>query len=90
MTMEPSRLLELANRIQKSVQVIQSALEKHQLPQPSFEPSYTTKVPDFLSREQDAVLDATSELYDLLLDPLDLLLERSAVSNCENGIVTFN
>ncbi len=78
--METSRILELAATIQKSVTAIHNKLAEGALPFPSFEVNASTSLPEELSQDQDVVLDATAELHDLLLEPLNLLFQHGGVS----------
>lgn len=74
------RIVELAAVISKSVAELQTVLESKGVPSPSFDEDAPTRLPDECNQAQDAVLDATKELYDLLLEPTTLILKNSAVS----------
>ena len=79
--MENSRILELAAVINKSVKAIHESLVEQTLPSPSFEPTTSRSLPESLLEDQDAVLDATAELHDLFLGPLNLLFHHGGVSD---------
>ncbi|KAJ4403640.1 hypothetical protein N0V82_010617 [Gnomoniopsis sp. IMI 355080] len=72
------RIVELAAVISKSVAELQTVLESKGVPSPSFDEDAPTRLPDECNQAQDAVLDATKELYDLLLEPTTLILKNSA------------
>ncbi|KAJ4387226.1 hypothetical protein N0V93_007815 [Gnomoniopsis smithogilvyi] len=72
------RIVELAAVISKSVAELQTVLESKGVPFPTFEEDAPTRLPDECNQAQDAVLDATKELYDLLLEPTTLILKNSA------------
>lgn len=71
--MHSSRILELASAISTSVGSINEYLELKGLPTPSFDPDAPRSLPDEIDAARNAVLDATLELHDLLLEPADLL-----------------
>jgi hypothetical protein len=79
--MSTSRIIELATIINKGVVELQDIVTNKGLPSPSFAESAPYLIPDEASGAQDAVLDATAELQDLLLDPLNLLYRHGAVSH---------
>ncbi|KAH8588162.1 sterigmatocystin 8-O-methyltransferase [Bisporella sp. PMI_857] len=68
--MASSRILDLANKINESTRVIHNHLASQNLPFPSFSPRAIDPLPEELAKAQDAVLDATSELHDLLMPPI--------------------
>jgi hypothetical protein len=75
------RIIQLARTIRTDVVKIDAALAANDLPSPSI----AEDVPlGYLSSDildaQDAVLDATAELHDLLLEPLHLTQKHSWVS----------
>lgn len=75
-----SRIVELAQIISESVAKIDGALAKEGLPVLSFdEDAPAGYLPKELSGARDAVLDATDELHDLLLEPLHLVKTHSGV-----------
>lgn len=78
MTLNP-RIVELAATISDSVAKLQQVLSQEDVPSPSFAAPYTP-LPSGALTHQDAALDAASELYDLLLDPLSLLFQYGGVS----------
>lgn len=49
------------------------------LPPPSFDEDAPGKFPLEAFDARDLVLDAAAELYDLLLDPVNLILKRGSV-----------
>ncbi|TVY36627.1 O-methyltransferase [Lachnellula occidentalis] len=71
--MASSRILELANDIGKFTSLIHDHLALHDLQFPSFNPDTPGTLPDELLKAQDAVLDATAELHDLLMPPISAL-----------------
>lgn len=75
------RIVELANIISSSVGRLQETLATEGVPSPSFNAESFPVLPEKALADQDAVLDAASELYDLLLDPLSLLFQYGGVSN---------
>lgn len=74
-----ARMIELAATISNSVAKLHEILSAKGLPSPSFDEDAPTSLPKEASDAQDAVLDATSELHDLLLDPLSLLFQHGGV-----------
>lgn len=79
------RIMELASTIMTSVTQLQKILSSLNITTPSFDEDAPTTLPHEASDIRDAVLDATSELYDLLLDPLTLLHEKGAVCGVMNS-----
>jgi hypothetical protein len=77
--MDTPRILELANSISSSVARIQEALSARNLPSPSFDENAPWALPKDLADAQEAVLEATSELRDLLQDPISLIHGHCAV-----------
>lgn len=78
--MNTSRLLELSIIIQNSVEIIHNHLSLNSLPFPTFDKRGFTSLPDNLSAAKDAVLDASAELHDLLMAPIDLVATIANVS----------
>lgn len=72
-------MLELAATISDSVAKLHQILTAAGQPSPSFDEDAPLAIPKEGSDAQDVILDATSELYDLLLGPLDLLFQKSGV-----------
>ncbi|KAH8786018.1 sterigmatocystin 8-O-methyltransferase [Diaporthe sp. PMI_573] len=71
-----SRIVELADTIQKSVAELDNMLKSKGLPAPSFdEDASPDPLPSEAQKAQDAVLDATAELHDILLEPTALVLK---------------
>ena len=73
------RIVELASKIQASVAQLQSVLDAKGVPSPSFNEDAPERLPREATEAQDAVLDATQELFDLLLDPPATVLKNTAV-----------
>ncbi|KAI0181156.1 sterigmatocystin 8-O-methyltransferase [Hypoxylon sp. FL1284] len=87
-----SRIVQLPRTISESVSQLDEALLKQNLPSPSFdENSPLTPLPASVWDFQNAVLDATSELHDLLLEPVYLVKAYAASNNslCIQAIVRF-
>jgi len=76
-TMTLKRLLELAVNIHYNTHSIHEYLESNGLPLPSFASDTPKELPVEISQAQDAVLDATLELYDMLMNPLSAFLATS-------------
>ncbi|KAJ4305848.1 hypothetical protein N0V90_001380 [Kalmusia sp. IMI 367209] len=74
------RIVELAAQINASVAQLQEHLSAQGLPTPSFAEDNPENLPSDVSHLKDAVLDATAELHELLLDPLALLFKFGAAS----------
>ncbi|OAG01873.1 putative Sterigmatocystin 8-O-methyltransferase [Paraphaeosphaeria sporulosa] len=68
-----SRIVQLARTISESVDKIEEVLVAEGIESPSFDEDATFNIPLKLSPQHDAVLDATAELHDLLLEPLNLI-----------------
>lgn len=77
--MASTRLLELAEIISSATTSIHKYLISQNLPYPSFEPNAPPLllIPEEVAKWQDAVVDATSELYDLLVNPISAMLAGS-------------
>lgn len=76
-----TRIIQLARTISTSVAKIDAALAANGLPSPSFdEDAPASYLPPEIWSAQDAILDATAELHDLLLEPLHLIKKHSGVS----------
>ncbi|KAF4449245.1 S-adenosyl-L-methionine-dependent methyltransferase [Fusarium albosuccineum] len=88
----PSRIMELATTIMASVAQLQTILSSDDIAPLSFDADAPTSLPQESNDISDIILDATSELYDLLLDPLTLIHEKGAHSNmvCLKAISHFN
>ena len=78
--MDSSRILELAGEISKFSNIIHGHLVARNLPFPTFSPELATPLPEELAKAQDAILDATSELHDLLMPPVSALHTNGNVS----------
>jgi hypothetical protein len=74
------RIVELAAQISTSVAQLQEHLSAQGAPTPSFAEDSPENLPADVSHLKDAVLDATAELHELLMDPLLLLYKFAAVS----------
>ena len=75
-----SRLRQLADTISASVRKIEEGLSAKGIATPSFDQDASFNIPLELSTDHDAVLDATAELHDLLLEPLNLVHRHGGVS----------
>lgn len=74
------RILHLANTISASVKKMEQVLSAKGIPPPSFDEDASFNIPLQLTADHDAVLDATAELHDLLLEPLNLIHRHGGVS----------
>ncbi|KAK2592808.1 hypothetical protein QQS21_009512 [Conoideocrella luteorostrata] len=75
------RIIELAQMISNSTEKLQNILTAKSIPSPTFDENAPTKLPAEASEDRDVILDAASELYDLLLEPLTALNKTSAMNN---------
>jgi hypothetical protein len=75
-----SRIVQLASAISESVSSIQRTLDAEAIPSPSFDEGATFHFPLETSKDRDILLDATAELHDLLLEPLNLIHKHGGVS----------
>jgi hypothetical protein len=73
------RIVELAAQISSSVTELQERLSARGIPSPSFAEDSPQDFPADLESLRDGVVDATAELHELLLDPLQLLYKFAAV-----------
>ena len=73
------RIVELARIIADTTEKLNDTLSSQNIPTPSFDAEYT-KFPENATGDQETILNATSELYDLLLDPLSALFQYGSVS----------
>ncbi|KAI0444742.1 S-adenosyl-L-methionine-dependent methyltransferase [Xylaria telfairii] len=87
----PSRILQLAKVIVSSVTKIQESLSSKGTPSPSFDEDYSFNFPLEVASDHDIVLDATAELHDLLLEPLNLIHKHGGHNNslCLEAIAEF-
>ena len=74
-----SRILELSRLISSSTQKIHDILIAANLPLPSFETDATLTLPTELDSARDTLLDATSELHDLLFGFQNILSQYGSV-----------
>lgn len=74
------RIVQLANTISASALKIQEALSAKGIQSPSFDEDASFNIPLEIASHHDAVLDATAELNDLLLEPLNLIHRHGGVS----------
>jgi hypothetical protein len=74
------RIIELAALISTSVTQLQEQLSAQGAPTPSFDEDGVELLPKDVSHLKDAVLDATAELHEILLDPILLLFKFASVS----------
>ncbi|KFA74602.1 hypothetical protein S40288_05826 [Stachybotrys chartarum IBT 40288] len=75
------RMVQLAASISEAVAKLQEALQAKGVASPSFDEDAPISLPKETIGLQDAILDATSELYDMLLEPMDLLFQQGAHNN---------
>ncbi|KAI1810153.1 sterigmatocystin 8-O-methyltransferase [Poronia punctata] len=75
------RIIELAAKISASVTELQELLSAEGVPSPSFDEDSPEHLPPSAFLLQDAVLDATAELHELLMDPIPLTFKFSATTN---------
>lgn len=73
------RIVELAAQIRSSVSELQERLAAQGLPTPSWDEDGAQSLPTDVSGLQDAVLDASAELHEILLDPLLLIGKHASV-----------
>ncbi|KAK8024452.1 O-methyltransferase-domain-containing protein [Apiospora rasikravindrae] len=85
------RIVELAQSIMDGVAQLQTVFSDKGLPFPSFDEDAPSKFPLEAFDARDTVLDASAELYDLLLDPITLMLKRGSYNNmvCLQAITRF-
>ncbi|KAI2602063.1 S-adenosyl-L-methionine-dependent methyltransferase [Hypoxylon sp. NC1633] len=86
-----SRIVHLANTIIASVTKIDESLRVKGLPSPSFDEDVSFNRPAEVAKDHDIVLDATAELHDLLLEPLNLIHRHGGHNNslCMQAIAEF-
>lgn len=75
------RIVQLAEDISKSVAKLVEILSKYGSPAPSFNDDGPFFLPKEASNVQDIILDATAELHDLLMEPLNLVYKQGGVSD---------
>ncbi|KAH7384627.1 putative Sterigmatocystin 8-O-methyltransferase [Pyrenochaeta sp. MPI-SDFR-AT-0127] len=75
-----SRIAQLANTISASVRKIEEGLYAKGIVLPSFDENASFNIPLELNNDHDAVLDATAELHDLLLEPLNLVHRHGGIA----------
>ena len=75
-----SRILELSSLISTATQQLHDSLNAQALPLPSFEEDVSLTLPSNLDVVRDTLLDATSELHDLLYGFQNLLSSYGSVS----------
>ncbi|GAW24153.1 hypothetical protein ANO14919_137340 [Xylariales sp. No.14919] len=76
-----TRIVRLASTISDAVAKLDETLQSRGLPTPSFNEDAPTSLPEEALAMQSVILDATSELHDLLLSPMALLLNKTAQNN---------
>ncbi|KAI5920332.1 S-adenosyl-L-methionine-dependent methyltransferase [Camillea tinctor] len=86
-----SRIVQLANTIGTSVRKIEETLSAKGISSPRFDEDASFNIPLELTTDHDAVLDATAELHDLLLEPLNLIHRHGGHNNslCLQAIAEF-
>ncbi|KAI1075566.1 S-adenosyl-L-methionine-dependent methyltransferase [Whalleya microplaca] len=75
------RIVELAERITEAVGRLQGIFVEKGLQMPSFDEDASSEMPLEAFDVRDAVLDASTEIYDIFLDPLTLMLKRGSYNN---------
>ncbi|KAI2468973.1 S-adenosyl-L-methionine-dependent methyltransferase [Annulohypoxylon bovei var. microspora] len=75
------RIVELAERITEAVGRLQGIFVDKGLQMPSFNEDASSEMPLEAFDARDVVLDASAEIYDILLDPLTLILKRGSYNN---------
>jgi len=81
--MATPQILELAATISHSTGMLNEILTAKGHPTPSFAEDAPRSLPKEAVAAQDAILDATAELHELLLDPLGLLFRNGGVRRIE-------
>ena len=74
-----SRILELSSLISTATQRLHNSLAAQNIPLPSFDEDVTLHLPSDLVDVRDTLLDATSELHDLLYGFQNLLSSYASV-----------
>lgn len=74
-----ARILELSSLISTATQQLHDSLNAQALPLPSFEEDVTLTLPSSLDAVRNTLLDATSELHDLLYGFQNLLSSYGSV-----------
>ncbi|KAJ2981742.1 hypothetical protein NUW58_g6609 [Xylaria curta] len=87
-----SQIERLAATISESATKLHRISAEKGVPLPSFEENAVFSIPSEALDAQDAILDATAELHDLLLDPMILIREHGGHNNsaCLQAIARFN
>lgn len=75
------RIVEIVAQISTSVAQLQEHLSAAGVPTPAFAEDSPGNLPPEVSHIKDAVLDATAELHELLLDPLALLFKFAGLGS---------
>ncbi|KAI1448539.1 sterigmatocystin 8-O-methyltransferase [Annulohypoxylon stygium] len=75
------RIVELAGKISVSVSQLQELLSAQGVPSPAFTEDSPERLPANTLHLQDAVLDATAELHELLTEPVRLIFKFCATTN---------
>ncbi|KAF7534727.1 hypothetical protein G7054_g5962 [Neopestalotiopsis clavispora] len=75
------RIVQLAAAINEVVAKLNDILNSQGIPTPSFEENAPTTLPDDSADVQSTILDATLELHDLILQPMELLIRKTAQNN---------
>lgn len=78
--MAPTRIVELAAITANSTKALDEILASKGYAEPSFAENAQLSIPEEASSARDTILDATSELHEILLEPPSLLLRVGAVS----------
>ena len=80
------RIVELAAQISASVAKLQEKLSAQGAATPSFAENGPESLPNDASSLKDAVLDATAELHEILLDPVLLLYKFASVRRTQISV----
>ncbi|KAF2680956.1 S-adenosyl-L-methionine-dependent methyltransferase [Lentithecium fluviatile CBS 122367] len=91
-TIAHSRIIELAHLISENTSTIENALVAHKLPTPSFDPAVSVTFPADITVARDIVLDATQELHDLLIPPMNLIQRKASYNKlaCMKAISRYS
>ncbi|KAK8129729.1 O-methyltransferase [Apiospora kogelbergensis] len=85
------RIVQLANTISEAVTKMQAVLSAKGIPPPSFDEEHEFNLPLETTHDHNIVLDATAELHDLMLEPLNLMYQHGGHNNslCLQAIAEF-
>ncbi|KAK5625638.1 hypothetical protein RRF57_001354 [Xylaria bambusicola] len=77
-TQSASRLAKLAATIVDSIATLESSLQVHGVPSPSFDEDAPTLLPRDTVDVRDAIIDCAAEIQDMLQGPLDLMYRHGS------------